>query len=142
MRTFLAWLFAPVLAASGCADRADARVELGVIELGSSTLMIEAPGTVLAGTPFSVRITTYGGGCTVRERTDVVAAADGISITPYNRTSIPDDDEGCPLLLVSILHEVVVAMDTPGAAQIHVHGRRQDPPRDDVVEIALPIDVQ
>ena len=51
--------------------------------------LVDAPSTAVAGQPFEVAVTTYGGGCIGEDTTVVDVSGHGADIVPYQRIHQP-----------------------------------------------------
>jgi hypothetical protein len=135
MRAFVCG--AIVLTACVQNDEPDSIVRLTWIDAGGSlSVMIDAPQVAPVGAQIPVVITTYRGGCTSPERTDIVVAVDAVDILPYDRELLVGN---CTLKLCIEPREVFVRFDTPGAKTIRVHGLDQGFDIPKIVELAVEV---
>lgn len=95
-----------------------------VIVFFGDTSTIASPDTVEVGAPFTVRVTTFGGGCVRSTAGADVTGGDGvIEIRPYNH------DTGGPICtsdLMFLTHEVDVRATAAGPLVIRVIGTRRE----------------
>jgi hypothetical protein len=114
------------LAATAACDAitgAEFRTEPALIIFYRDTAAITAPDTVARGEDFSVRIRTFGGGCT-REtvRADVSVTGSLAELKPFNRTR---NANVCTADLLNIEHSVRVRFDIAGRALLRVIGEQR-----------------
>ena len=125
MRSLL--LAAALTLAAGCgityADF-DSEPRPGVIDLGAPDApQVVVPQEVRAGVPFTVRVTTFGGGCVDKGFTEVTAGAGEADVRPYDFHPT-DENAVCTRELRSHLHEATVRLEQPGTGTVRVHGVR------------------
>ncbi len=99
------------------------RVEPALIIFYRDSSTIVAPDTVSRGEAFTVRIKTFGGGCT-REavRADVAIAGTLAEIRPFNRTQ---NANACTADLLFLYHTVQVRFDVGGRTVLRVMGEQR-----------------
>jgi len=86
--------------------------------------VVTAPETAQAGEPFSLTISTFGGGCDSAGDTSVVMEPDGATVLVYDFTAATGPDVVCPAILNRLDHTVTLQFDAPGEKTIRVWGRR------------------
>ena len=86
---------------------------------------ISAPDTVQAGVPFSVTVTTYGGGCIVPGETATIRSGSTVEVRPFEWFVAPGQSVGCTLELRFLPHTVSVTLPARGTARLRVIGRQQ-----------------
>ncbi len=99
-------------------------VQPGFIEFYDRPIDIQAPETARAGDTVTIMVTTYGDGqCIKFHDTDVAVSGNAVEIVPLDYF---EERAGnwCPDILVSIKHQVRVALIEPGATKVLVKGRR------------------
>lgn len=109
-----------------------------LILIGSDTAPIVAPDTVDPNVPFTVTISTFGGGCTREaERTDYGVNDSLVAIAPYDRWRGSE----CPADQVAIDHTVSVTVPHSGDYTLRFFGRSfsTDSGTTDLVNIDLPL---
>jgi hypothetical protein len=87
-------------------------------------LVVDAPDTVSAGTPFRITVRTVGmDGCWRADSGEVAQLGDTIVIHPYDRHS---GAAVCTMALAvnGLEHVFAASFDTPGVGIIRVNGRR------------------
>jgi len=95
-----------------------------VIDLGAPDApQVVVPREVRVGVPFTVRVTTFGGGCVDKGFTEVAAGASEADVRPYDFHPT-DENAPCTRELRSHLHEASVRLEQPGTGTVRVHGRR------------------
>jgi hypothetical protein len=109
----------------------------GAIDFYHDPVVIDVPESVQRGTSFTIRVRTYGDGCTSKARTDVKVEGRRVTVEPMN-TEIRG--VACTQILLSIEHTATVTFDSPGPVQVVVRGRRQ--PGDDVVTFERTVQVR
>lgn len=93
-----------------------------VIELSpGDPVKVVVPATVTAGTPFEVRVTTYGGGCHGRGPTEVSVSGSVALVEPFQLVPA-DDDLVCTMELRIEENVGTVRFDQPGTARVVVRG--------------------
>ena len=125
IRTLL--LLAPLPLALACdvvETDFDRRLLPAVIDLDAAhPPQVELPQSVRVGERFTVRITTYGSGCSSKGTTQVSVTGLQVELSPYD--SYPTaEDAACTRELRTHLHQVQVWVEEPGTATVSVHGRR------------------
>jgi len=109
------------LLAAACGGEADDFVvRPGIVEF-YDMIEIEVPSAVPVGTAFTVRITTFGGGCESFEDTTVGLVPHGAIVTPRDRSHIV---EACTTPLLRFAHEASLTFSDPGSKTVVIHGRR------------------
>ena len=89
---------------------------------------IDAPSTVVAGTPFDVVLTVDTGGCRSFERMDVVRSQMGVSFTVWGKDgSKGRSDVTCPDNLILEPHTYQVKPPFSGPFNIYVNRGRLSP---------------
>lgn len=131
-------IVAVLLFAASCTDARDSTVEPGILYLQGQT-MIQSPSMVHTDEPFTVSITTWGGGCIELRSTDVELTADGATITPYDEYFEPPAGGACLANLVPIVHDASLSFDAPGTKTVTVHGRDA---QHDLADVTLSITVE
>lgn len=96
--------------------------ELGFLEYHGTPVEITVPATAEAGVPFTVRVATWGGGCTAKDDTEVTVSGSTANVRPYDVTAT-GRNAVCPDILRTLTHETTVRFDKPGTATVRVHGR-------------------
>lgn len=97
----------------------DTERRLAVIELGDEAPRVEVPATATAGTPFQVRVTSYGGGCIRAGRTEVRVSGSTATVEPYQ---IITKHDVCTADLRIDVNTASVRFDAPGTATVVVRG--------------------
>lgn len=113
--------------------------ELGYIEYYETPVEVTVPATARAGAPFTIRVVTWGGGCTSAGDTEATVSGAAADVSPYD-LRVDDPGVACPDILRSLAHEAALRFDTPGTATVRVHGRRE--PGTDVVTVTRTVTVQ
>lgn len=114
-----------LLIVSACADDPYV-VDVGVTDIGGGHgAVLDVPGLAVVGEAFSVRVTTYGGGCISMDRTEVTTTRTGASIRPLDKRYIPRENEACTADLRLYEHEASLRFETTGDKAVDIHGRRQ-----------------
>ena len=90
-----------------------------VIELGDEAPEVEVPATAAAGAPFTVKITSYGGGCIRAGRTEVSVSGSVATVEPYQ---IIEKREICTADLRIEVNTASIRFDTPGPAKVVFRG--------------------
>jgi hypothetical protein len=103
---------------------------------------VSVPATAHAGTPFSVKVTTYGGGCIKEDTTVVTVVGARAEIVPYQRIYTPrtNPPEACTLELRITQREAQVTFGAPGQSQVEVISR--DNPTGPLVHTVRTVDVE
>lgn len=136
-RTSLAAL---ALAAACSSTGANREVrELGSIDYYETAVEVTVPATVHAGAPFTVRVVTWGGGCTRAGDTEATVSGAVADVSPYD-LRIDGPGVACPDILRSLTHEATLRFDAPGTATVRVHGRRE--PSGDRLTVTRTVTVQ
>lgn len=102
---------------------AEFRTEPALIIFYRDTAAITAPDTVARGEDFTVRIRTFGGGCT-REtvRVDLAVTESLAEIKPFNRTR---NANACTADLLILEHSLRMRFDVAGRAVLRVIGEQR-----------------
>jgi hypothetical protein len=72
------------------------------------------------GRDVTVRVTTYGGGCTARGWTDVSVSGLTADIRPFDY--VAPAGTICTMQLLSFIHEASIRFDRSGLATLRIHG--------------------
>lgn len=116
-------LAAAVLAAACSPTGTDDLVQdLAFIEMEGQPAQVSVPATARVEEAITVSVKTYGGGCTEMGETQVTVNGSVANVTPLDRE--PTGDVGCPRIVREFTHEARVTFETPGEAEVRVHGRR------------------
>lgn len=117
---------------SGCSgppypfDRTHYERRPGTLIHYSDPLQIQIPGSVTAGVPFIVRVTTYGGGCMKQGDTTTEVAGLSAAVRPYDYVAVKlPKNTGCPDILLFYPHQATLTFQQAGTAVVRVHGWRQ-----------------
>ncbi|HKO15230.1 MAG TPA: hypothetical protein VJU87_03270 [Gemmatimonadaceae bacterium] len=95
----------------------------GLIIFGSDTAPITAPDTVDVNTPFTVKVSTFAGGCTREAQgTDLAVSDSVVAVQPYDRWRGSD----CPSDQFNIDHTVSITLTKSGAYTLRILGRSLD----------------
>ncbi len=98
---------------------------IGVVLTSGDTGTVTIPTAVGAGTPFTVVVETFGGGCTEMDGTEVLTDGMVADVTPYDVV-----DRGsvvCPAIVRTFEHSAALVFPTTGEATVRVHGRTLPP---------------
>jgi hypothetical protein len=96
---------------------------VGFVSLGQGS--VSMPDSARAGVPFTVSITTDGGGCDESGYIDVAYYQDGsVGLTPYDFL-VQHDGRSCTLLLSALTKTVQVTIGTAGTTRIDIKTRRR-----------------
>ncbi len=123
---------------------ADGRI-LGALEHYGDPVQVEIPTVVSAGEPFTVTVTTYGGGCVAKGEMEVEQSARRAVLRPYDvdiraaRPSSPVPNV-CTTVLLLHRHEAELRFSTPGVGEVVIWGRRA--PSDEVFRVRRFIEVR
>lgn len=141
LRTLLLAAALPLLAGCDIVETDfDEQVLPGVLEMDVSTpAQVELPTSVRVGDRFTVRVTTYGGGCTRKGDTQVSVSGSQVEVRPYDFHPRAGEDAGCTRDIRMHLHEASVWLEQPGPATVIVHGRRM--PADETVTVTRTLTV-
>jgi len=101
----------------------------GNIRFYGDPLIVDVPASATAGVPFTVSVTTYGGGCIAEAETVVQVNGWRAHVVPYQRVSIGL----CTQELRITKREASVTFAVPGQAVVRVIGRKQ--PEDELIEV-------
>jgi hypothetical protein len=101
----------------------------GNIRFYHDPLIVDVPSTATAGVPFTVSVTTYGGGCIGEAETVVRVQGWRADIVPYQHVSIGP----CTQELRTTKRQATVTFALPGEALVRVIGREQ--PSDELIEV-------
>ena len=91
-----------------------------VVMLGRDAFLVEAPSTATAGQPFTVVVTTYGGGCIGEDTTLVDVSEHRADVVPYQRVYRASV---CTLELRVTRRLVQVVIPQTGQATVRFIGR-------------------
>ena len=110
------WLVVVLCAGCGILFNGDERRVVGRVQ----QFGIAVPDTVSVGIPFTVSVTTGGGGCHRIGETlvDIVGNTATIRLYDYDRGS----KAICTLILIGFEHIAQVTFDARGAATVVIHG--------------------
>ena len=115
-------LAALVAAACPSASGADKELRPAIIEFtDADPVRVVVPATAAAGTPFEVRVTTYGGGCISQGPTEVSVSGSTALVEPL-QVGPAEDDVVCTQELRVFVNTASVAFAAPGAAKVVVRG--------------------
>lgn len=110
------------------------RVE-GILHFHGDTAPVEVPETAVAGEPFEVTISTFGGGCDNVGSALVKVEGHLATIQPYDFTEA-DEVTVCTAILKIMPRTVEVTFDEPGEGVLRIKGLRVDEQnRDGVPEV-------
>lgn len=140
LRTFLLGAALPLLAGCNIVETDfDQRLLPAFIEMApSDPPQVEVPQSVRTGERFTVRVTTYGGGCVSKGSTQVNVTGRQVDVSPFDFYRI-DENAACTRELRMHVHEASVWIEEPGTATVTVHGRRL--PNDETVTVARTLTV-
>ena len=82
---------------------------------------VVVPDTVDLGEPFTVTVTTYGGGCVSKGCTAVSAEGLLATVMPYD---VMAQQGVCTAILISFEHEAILQFDQTGVARVVIRGRQ------------------
>jgi hypothetical protein len=122
---FRASLALAALAAAACTSPSGADTELrpAIIEFTQGDpVRVEVPATAAAGTPFEVRVTSYGGGCISQGPTEVSVSGSTALVEPFQVAPAEDEDVVCTQELRIFVNTASVTFAAPGAAKVVVRG--------------------
>lgn len=130
------WAVLATLALSACVDSSDANVDIGLVDDGRQTdaSFIDMPSVARPGQPFTVTVTTIGGGCTKPSSTEVLTTDADATVTPYDRYAAADVP--CTRDLSWIAHTATLHFDVPGTRTVRIQVRNNAA---DVVTFERPI---
>ncbi len=112
----------------------------GAIEFFGDPVEITAPDAVTAGTPFTVTVTTYGGGCVGLGETRVTVSGLTVVIEPFDWVTQPQPGAACTDQLIRFRHLATVEIVVRGTATLRVRGRRE--PGGELLEVERSIVVR
>lgn len=116
-------------------------LRVGMVKLNGDTFLLEAPSSAAAGQPFTVAVTTYGGGCIGEDTTLVDVSGHRADVVPYQRIfQPPTGNFGCTLELRITRRQVSVVIAQPGAATVRFIGRAS--PGDSLVSAERSVSIQ
>lgn len=120
-----------------------AREELrpGTLAHYGDPVQVQVPAVAQRGQAFEVRVTTYGGGCVHKGRTDV--RVDGLSarITPYDWEVVQlPQGSACTMELRLLQHTASVRFDQAGTGRVQIHGRSK--PSGEAITVERTVQVQ
>lgn len=115
---------AAALLVAACYSPVGVRVEevVGVVSFFGEPMGIEVPDTVSVDAPFSVAVTTYGGGCEQIGPTEVTVEDRDALVVPFDSTTV-GPNVICTDQLKSFRHEALLTLHTAGAATVTIRGR-------------------
>jgi hypothetical protein len=98
--------------------------EASYLSYAGSPALLETPDTVIAGTPFFVRVRTYGGGCIDQGDTETAIEEHLIEIRPFDvfTTHLPRG-WACPDILALYTHTVSLRIAVSGTWTLRAIGR-------------------
>ena len=103
-------------------------------------LLVEVPPTATAGAPFTVAVTTYGGGCIAEDTTVVKVQGNRVDVVPYQRIYLPAPNGACTQELRITRRQASVVVPTAGNAIVRVIGRAA--PGDSLVQVLRVVKVE
>lgn len=139
---FRASLALVALATAACPAATDPDRELrpAIIEFTETdSVKVVVPATATAGTPFEVRVTSYGGGCVGRGPTEVSVSGSTALVEPFQLV-VTDEDLVCTMELRIDVNTAMVRFDTPGAAKVRIRG--YSTLSDDLITVERTVQVQ
>lgn len=110
---------------------------LAVIELGDDPPEVVVPATATAGTPFEVRVTSYGGGCISAAPTRVSVSGSTATVEPYQ---VITRGRACTADFRTDVNVATVRFNAPGTARVIVRGLNDA--ADQVVTVERTVQVQ
>jgi len=110
-----------------------------IFNFGDPTL-VEVPSSVTAGTPFTVKVTTYGGGCISEDTTVVKVDGQRADVVPYQRIYQPGPNGACTMELRVTRRQASVVFDAPGSGVVRVIGRAM--PGDTLIQVQRTVNVR
>ena len=116
-------------------------LRIGAIEHYGDPVRVEVPESVQRNQDFTVKVTTYGGGCITKGTTEVKVEGRLALITPYDWvvTRLPPN-WACTLDLRLLEHTATLRFSEPGTAQIQIRGRKA--PSDETVTVKRSVQVR
>jgi len=105
----------------------------GTILLYHEPTVVEVPSSATAGTPFTVTVTTYGGGCISEDVTVVHVDGERADVVPYQRIYNPARNVVCTSELRITRRQASVTFASSGTAVVRVIGRAQ--PADTLMQV-------
>ena len=117
---FVLILAAGAFACSSPFEQRSERV-IGILDAGAGPFPLSLPDTAHAGVPFTITVTTFGGGCDQADGADVRASDLSVDVTPYDR--LPAAGTICVAILRTLPRPVPLTFGTTGTAVVRVHGR-------------------
>lgn len=126
--------FGVLLVACGEAVAPDPRPQTelrpGAVLLESDAFLV-VPDTVEAGSPFVVKVTTFGDGCTRKGVTELTVVSENhIRVAPMDLVTT---GTGCLAILVTPEHTAELVFSEPGLGLVTI--RVRDPRTDEVVDL-------
>ena len=113
----------------------------GAILFFHDPTVVEVPSSATAGMPFTVTVTTYGGGCISEDTTVVKADGQRADVVPYQRIYNPGPNGGaCPSELRITRRQASVVFDAPGSGVVRVIGRAM--PGDTLMQVQRTVHVR
>lgn len=115
-------------------------LRVGVVRLPHDSFLVEAPSAATAGQPFTVAVTTYGGGCIGEDTTLVDGTDHRADIVPYQRVYQPSGNSACTLELRVTRRQVQVVISQAGQATVRFIGRAS--PRDSLISAERSVSIR
>lgn len=122
-------LLLTVLLSAGCAgplnplDRLRYERRPGTLAFYHDPVRIEVPERAIAGVPFTVVVTTYGGGCMKQGDTEQQVTGLIAEVRPYDYDAVRlPRNLACPDMLAFYRHEAQLTFARAGTARVRVHG--------------------
>jgi hypothetical protein len=112
-------LAALVAAACPSPFSADTERRRAIIVLGDAAPEVEVPATATVGAPFTVKVTSYGGGCVRADRTEVGVSGSVATVEPYQ---VIEKGRACTADLRTDVNIASIRFDTPGTAKVVFRG--------------------
>ncbi|HEX6371964.1 MAG TPA: hypothetical protein VF006_23775 [Longimicrobium sp.] len=113
----------------------------GILELGpSDPPRIEIPGTARVGEAVTVRVTTYGGGCSRAAMMEIESDGAVIDLRPLDHEPPRGENVFCTRELRLLPAESIVFFTRPGTGTVRIHGRRM--PGGEAVTLTRTVTVQ
>jgi hypothetical protein len=100
-----------------------ARQQPSYIAYPGAAVEVDAPSTVRAGEPLTVRVATFGDGCSAAGGDDVVVQGLEADVLPWELDHSGEKID-CPDLLRTFHHSATVRFQHPGMATVRINGRR------------------
>ena len=115
-------------------------LRLAHIDFYQDPVIVEVPGTMTAGVPAAVAVTTYGGGCVAEDTVLVEVAGLRADVAPYQRVHNPGPNGACTQELRITRRVASVTFAAPGLATVRVIGR--EAPGDALVIVERAVQVR